>query len=96
MSKHELVIVFFLNISFNFQVFARSINKDNIRNLRIVHNTMATSNEAQDVVWCKYCLQYAAEYYCGDCRDKMCQTCKNSHKGHPHLLLLRTMNGKRL
>lgn len=47
---------------------------------------MATSNEAQDVVWCKYCLQYAAEYYCGDCRDKMCQTCKNSHKGHPHFL----------
>lgn len=47
---------------------------------------MATSNEAQDVVWFKYCLQYVAEYYCGDCRDKMCQTCKNSHKGHPHFL----------
>lgn len=41
---------------------------------------MATSNEAQDVVLCKYCQQNAA-YYCKNCEDEMCTTCQVSHKG---------------
>lgn len=45
---------------------------------------MATSNQAQDVVRCKYCQHYVAEYYCKKCRDELCQTCQDSHKGHPH------------
>lgn len=47
---------------------------------------MATSNQAQDVVRCKYCQHYVAEYYCKQCRDELCQTCQDSHKGHPHFL----------
>lgn len=75
-------------MSINFQVFTSSKNtsKDDLCNLRSVKcvKTMATSNEAQVVVWCKYCERYPAQYKCDDCGDKMCQTCKDSHKEYPH------------
>lgn len=45
---------------------------------------MATSNEAQDVLWCKYCQHYAAKNYCKSCGDELCQTCTDSHRGHQH------------
>lgn len=45
---------------------------------------MATSNQAQDVVWCKYCQHYAAEFHCRNCGDDLCQTCTDSRKGHQH------------
>lgn len=42
---------------------------------------MAISNQALDMVWCKYCQKHAAEYYCRNCGDELCQTCKDLHKG---------------
>lgn len=33
------------------------------------------------MVLCKYCQQYAAEYYCKNCRGGICQTYQVSHKG---------------
>lgn len=40
---------------------------------------MATRNQAQDVVRCMYCQQYAP-YHCKTCGVEMCKTCKDSHK----------------
>lgn len=40
---------------------------------------MATSNNAQDVVLCKYCQQNAVYYY-KTRGDEMCKTCKDSHE----------------
>lgn len=40
------------------------------------------SNQAQDVVRCKYCENSVADYYCKNCRDKMCQKCYDEHKKH--------------
>lgn len=77
-------------MSINFQAFtsSKNISKDDLCNLRSVKcvKTMATSNEAQVVVWCKYCERYPAQYKCDDCGDKMCQTRKDSHKDYPHFL----------
>lgn len=41
------------------------------------------SNEAQDVVLCKYCEQSADTfYYCTDCGDNMCPKCHKEHINH--------------
>lgn len=40
---------------------------------------MATSNNAQDVVRCKYCQHNAVELYCKNCEHEICQTCMNGH-----------------
>lgn len=40
------------------------------------------SSQAQDIVWCKYCQNFPAEFYCQNCGDELCSTCENSHKTH--------------
>lgn len=39
-------------------------------------------NLGQDVVWCKYCGHFEAEFYCKNCGDNMCSQCHDSHNNY--------------